>query len=71
MQKTPRLKLLRDRAALSQEDLAQRANVGRATIAGLEGGKRPARPSTLRKLAQALGVAPVDLMDSKMGGNDA
>ncbi len=68
MQKTPRLKRLRDRAALTQEDLAQRANVGRATIAGLETGKRPARPSTLWKLAQALGVEPVDLMDPEIGG---
>lgn len=69
MRKTPHLKELRDQAALSQEDLAHKANVGRATIADLEAGKRPARPSTLRKLAEALGVEPIDLMDSEKGGN--
>ncbi len=67
MQKTPRLKVLRDRAALSQEDLADKAKVSRATIADLEAGKRPARPSTLRKLAQALEVRPTELMDSEIG----
>lgn len=69
MQKTPQLKLLRDQAALSQVDLANRAKVSRATVADLEAGKRPARPSTLRKLAQALEVAPVDLMEKGDGEN--
>lgn len=61
MQKTTRLKELRDRAAMSQEDLAKRSNVSRATITDLELGKRPARPSTRRKLAEALGVEPHEL----------
>jgi transcriptional regulator with XRE-family HTH domain len=61
MQKTSRLKELRDKAALSQEDLAKRSGVARATVADLESGKRPARPSTRRKLAEALGVAPHEL----------
>ena len=61
MQKTSRLREWRDHAALSQEDLARRARVSRATIADLEAGKRPARPSTRRKLAEALGVAPHEL----------
>jgi transcriptional regulator with XRE-family HTH domain len=63
MQNTSRLRELRDRAALSQEDLAQRSGVSRATIADLEAGKRPARPSTRRKLAKALGVSPHELSD--------
>jgi transcriptional regulator with XRE-family HTH domain len=61
MQRTPRLRALRERAALSQEDLAERSNVARATIADLEGGKRPARPSTIRKLAKGLGVEVTEL----------
>jgi transcriptional regulator with XRE-family HTH domain len=66
--KTPRLRELRERAALSQEDLAKRSGVSRATIADLEADKRPARPSTRRKLAEALGVTPVELMDAENGG---
>jgi len=66
--KTPRLRVLRERAALSQEDLAKKAGVARATIADLEANKRPARPSTRRKLAEALGVEPAELMDSETGG---
>ena len=68
MLKTPRLRELRERAALSQEDLAKKAGVARATIADLEANKRPARPSTRRKLAEALGVDPAELMDSETGG---
>ena len=68
MLKTPRLRGLRERAALSQEDLAKKAGVARATIADLEANKRPARPSTRRKLAEALGVEPAELMDSETGG---
>jgi len=67
MLKTTRLKELRERAALSQEDLARKSDVSRATIARLEAGERPARPSTRRKLAEALGVAPAELMDSETG----
>ena len=61
MLKTPRLRELRERAALSQEDLAKKSGVSRATIADLEADKRPARPSTRRKLAEALRVAPHEL----------
>jgi transcriptional regulator with XRE-family HTH domain len=64
MLKTTRLKELRERAALSQEDLAMKSDVSRATIARLEAGARPARPSTRRKLAKALGVQPDELSNS-------
>lgn len=63
MQRTPLLRGLRERAALSQEDLAKLAGVSRATVADLEGRKRPARPSTLRKVAQGLGVEVTDLYE--------
>ena len=61
MQKTSHLRELRDRASLSQEELAERAGVSRATIADLELGKRSPQPKTRRKLAEALGVEPHQL----------
>jgi transcriptional regulator with XRE-family HTH domain len=61
LQTTTRLRELRDRASLSQEELAERAGVSRATIADLERGRRTAQPKTRRKLAEALGVAPHEL----------
>ena len=55
-----RLREWRLRAALSQEVLAERARVSRSTIIKLEAG-RDAWPSTVRKLARALGIKPADL----------
>jgi transcriptional regulator with XRE-family HTH domain len=63
LQKTTRLRELRDRASLSQEELAERAGVSRATIADLELGNRKPQPKTRRKLAAALGVEPHELSD--------
>ena len=59
----PTLKELRERAILSQFDLASKAKVGRATIAALESGdqSRKPRPSTIRKLARALKVKPEEI----------
>jgi DNA-binding XRE family transcriptional regulator len=67
LQTTSRLRELRDEASLSQEELAERAGVSRTTIADLELGKRTPHPKTRRKLAEALGVKPVELMDSETG----
>lgn len=63
MQKTTHLRDFRDRASLSQEELAKRAGVSRATIADLELGKRKPQPKTRRKLAEALGVEPHQLSE--------
>jgi transcriptional regulator with XRE-family HTH domain len=60
--KLPQLRRLRNETALSQEELAKRSGVSRATIADLEAGKRGAQPRTLRKLAGALGVEPRELL---------
>jgi DNA-binding XRE family transcriptional regulator len=68
LQTTSRLRELRDKASLSQEELAELAGVSRTTIAELELGKRTPHPKTRRKLAVALGVAPSELMDSETGG---
>jgi transcriptional regulator with XRE-family HTH domain len=58
-----RLRPLRERKALTQRELARDAGVTQSTIQRLEAGLQEARPSTIRKLARALGVKPVDLMD--------
>jgi transcriptional regulator with XRE-family HTH domain len=59
--KAPRLQHYRLDAALSQRDLATRAGVSPVTVMRLENGDE-ARPSTVRKLANALGVQPRELM---------
>ena len=57
-----RLKQLRRQRALSQQDLERMTGVVQSTISRLEANQRPARPSTVRKLAEALGVEPQELM---------
>lgn len=57
-----RLRRLRRERALSQQDLLRLTGVAQATLSDLERGKRGARASTLRKLAEALGVEPRELM---------
>jgi transcriptional regulator with XRE-family HTH domain len=56
-----RLRDLREERGFSQYGLAQESGVGRSTIAALETGERGAHPSTMRALAQALGVTVPDL----------
>ena len=56
------LRRLRRERALSQQDLTKMTGVAQATLSDLEGGKRGARASTLRKLAEALGTEPKELM---------
>ena len=53
-----RLRDVRQRAFLSQEALAKKSGVAEATINRLERGTQLARYVTIRKLAEALGVAP-------------
>jgi transcriptional regulator with XRE-family HTH domain len=57
-----RLRQLRVQRALSLRALAQRSGVAFDTINKLELGHRPARLVTIRKLADALGVEPKELM---------
>jgi transcriptional regulator with XRE-family HTH domain len=54
----PHLRGLRQRAVLSQEQLAERSGVARDTISKLETGRRRAYPTTIRKLAAGLEVEP-------------
>ena len=57
----PTLRELRERAVITQAELAKLAGVTAATISDLETGKRKPRPSTVRKLAKALKVRPVEI----------
>ena len=59
---TIHLQRLRLDAALSQRDLAKRAGVSPTTVVRAEQGE-DVYPSTVRKLARALGVQPRELLD--------
>ena len=54
----PHLRSFRQRAVMSQEQLAEKSGVARDTISKLETGQRGAYPSTIRKLAAGLEVEP-------------
>jgi transcriptional regulator with XRE-family HTH domain len=61
-----KIRELRLRAGLSQEQLARRSYVAHQTIHRIEGGKTPtARELTIISLANALGVQPPDLLASE------
>jgi predicted transcriptional regulator len=57
-----RLRELRVERALTLRALGERSGVAFDTINKLELGRRPAHASTVRKLADALGVEPRELM---------
>ena len=63
-----RLRRLRREQALSQQDMERMTGVAQATFSDLEQGKRGARASTLRKLAEALDVEPKELMKEEDEG---
>ena len=63
-----RLRELRVQQALSLRALGERSGVTFATINNLENGNRPARLATIRKLAEALGVEPKELMKGENDG---
>jgi transcriptional regulator with XRE-family HTH domain len=63
-----KLRRLRMERAWSQRDLARESGVAQDTITRLETGKREAQPRTIRRLSEALGVQPRELMK---GSDDA
>jgi transcriptional regulator with XRE-family HTH domain len=63
-----RLRRLRREQALSLRDLSRLAGVAHDSISKLETGKRDAQPRTIRKLADALGVEPRELMKGENDG---
>lgn len=63
-----RLRTLRGEHVLTLRELAEEAGVSKDTIWRLENGHSAAHPSTIRKLAKALGVQPKELVRTG-GGN--
>jgi len=63
-----RLKELRERQKLSQAQLAERAGVSQGLIWQLEHGLRQPGLATLVRIAEALGVAPGELVPAKGKG---
>ena len=57
-----RLRELRHQSVLSMRELEEASGVSYNTIWRLETGKTGAQPRTIRKLAEALGVAPSELI---------
>ena len=57
-----RLRDLRKRKLLTQEQLADRSGLGIATIVRVERNQVERRGSTIRKLAEALNVEPEELV---------
>ena len=53
---------LRILSALTQEELADRAGITATALSRIERNEAEPRPSTLRKLATALGVEPRELI---------
>jgi transcriptional regulator with XRE-family HTH domain len=65
MRKLVNLRELRERAALSQEELGELAGISKNSVGQLERGEFNPRPATVRRLAEALGVEPEKLWDPK------
>ena len=61
------LRRLRQERSLSLRELAAITGVSHDGIQKLETGQRDAHPRTIRKLAEALGVEPKELMLMKGG----
>lgn len=58
----PNLRKVRERKLITQAELGARSGVAETTINRIENGRNEARISTVRKLAEALGVEPSELM---------
>lgn len=59
----PGLRRARERAGLSLRELSEIAGMDYSMISKLENQRRGAQGRNVRKLAEALGVAPADLVD--------
>jgi transcriptional regulator with XRE-family HTH domain len=68
MPRVPNLKRIRNEYPLTVRELGEKSGVSYDTITKVENGHREARPSTIRKLAEALGVEPRELMKEETDG---
>jgi len=58
------IRLLRERAGLSQEEFAEKVGIHRTYIGGIERGERNPTLLTICRLASALGVSPKRLLEN-------
>jgi transcriptional regulator with XRE-family HTH domain len=58
-----KIKHLRDARALTQEELANKAGITVTALSRIERNQAEPRATTRRKLAQALGVDPAELVE--------
>ncbi|MDP9454418.1 MAG: helix-turn-helix domain-containing protein [Actinomycetota bacterium] len=63
-----KLRELRERGALSLRELSDLSGVNYNAIWRIEVGRTGAQPRTMRRLAEALGVAPRELMKGEDDG---
>src|SRR5665811_263971 len=59
-----KIKQLRDNANISQQDIADKVGVARATYAGLESGRRDPNLTEIRNIAEFYQIAPSGLIDN-------
>ena len=57
-----RVRAKRDELGISQEELADRADLDRTYVGGVERGERNVSLVNIYRLARALGLAPKDLL---------
>jgi transcriptional regulator with XRE-family HTH domain len=65
-----RLRRRRLEAALTQQELADRAGISRNALVRLETLRTEPRPPTLRRLAEALDTTPVDLIGPESASSE-
>jgi transcriptional regulator with XRE-family HTH domain len=58
-----KIRRLRDARALTQEELAEKVGITVAALSRIERNSAEPRPKTRRKLAEALGVEPAELVE--------
>jgi transcriptional regulator with XRE-family HTH domain len=64
-----RVRLLRIERGLKQRELAERMNVDRNLVSGIESGKRSPTLKTLQLFCQGLRVLPSDLLQERIGNH--
>jgi len=57
-----RLRAVRERRLMTQDELAAKSGITQTTISAIEMGKQSPRVTTVRRLAAALGVEPEELV---------
>jgi DNA-binding XRE family transcriptional regulator len=59
------LRAIRNWRGLTQAEVAEKSGLTQGYLSDLEAGKREGTPQTLRKIAEAMGVDPVMLVDPR------